>query len=285
MGAPEHAVAEHPAYETPRPATRLATVVLCDNPGEMTIEGTNGLVLRVPGSDRSVLVDPGPHDPRHQAALAAAGGEQVELVLVTHRHPDHTGGIDELHRVTGAPVRAPLAEHCRAGEPLVDGEVVHAAGLELTVVATPGHTADSVCVLVRQAGEDADGGVWPLDSIVLGDTILGHPSTVLDSTDGDLGDYLGSLATLERLGAGVTGLPGHGPEVVDVAADARRLAEHRRSRLEQVRAARAELGPDATVQQLTAHIYTELTPFLLRVAEQSTAVAVRYLDREAGPRP
>ena len=266
---------EHPAYETPRPATPLATVVLCDNPGEMTMEGTNSLVLRAPGSPGAVVVDPGPHDPVHQRELARCAGT-VECVLVTHRHGDHTDGIDELYRLTGAPVRAVLPEHCRDGEPLRGDEVIRAAGLDITVVATPGHTADSVCLVLRPAGGDGADGY---DSIVLGDTILGHDSTVLDSTDGDLGDYLDSLARLVELGSGVTGLPGHGPEVADVAEAARRLSDHRRARLEQVRAARAELGPDADAAELTAHVYTGLTPFLLAVAEQSTLVALRYLER------
>ena len=268
-----------PEYETPRQVTPRATAVLCENPSEMTFEGTNSYVLRAPGSRTSVLVDPGPsgHD-AHVAALVAAGGE-VELILVTHRHPDHTGGIDELRAATGAPVRAALDEHSRGAAPLADGERIVAAGLELEIVATPGHTADSVSVVIRgEARSDGSADAQAaIDSIVLGDTILGRDSTVLDSTDGDLGDYLASLATLAALGAGVTGLPGHGPEVADTGALATGLAAHRRDRLEQIRAARAELGPEADARAITEYIYTDVSPFLLQVARQSTEVALRHL--------
>ena len=277
-----------PAYETLRPVTGLAGVILCDNPSEMTFEGTNTVVLRAPGSRTCVVVDPGPDDHGHAERIAALAGE-VELVVVTHRHADHTDGIDLLREALAAggssggsagadavPVRAVLAEHCRDAEPLADGDVLHAAGLDLTVLATPGHTADSLCVEVRAS--DA-GFTAPADCVVLGDTILGRDSTVLDSTDGDLGDYLGSLDTLAARADGVVGIPGHGPDVENTARAAQVLARHRRDRLEQIVAAREELGRDASAAAITQHIYKDVSPFLLKAAEQSTIVALRYLER------
>ena len=88
----------------------LAAVRLAPNPGPMSLEGTNSYILRGAGSEHAVIVDPGPDHAGHLAALAA---ESVELILITHRHHDHTEGIDTLHRLTGAPVRAFLPEHCR----------------------------------------------------------------------------------------------------------------------------------------------------------------------------
>ena len=268
-----------PAYETLRPVTDLCGVILCDNPSEMTFEGTNTVVLRAPGSPTCVVVDPGPDDRAHAERIAAIVGE-IELVVVTHRHGDHTDGIDHLRAFTSAPVRAVEERFCRDAAPLVtdgdDDEVIHAAGLDITVVGTPGHTADSVSLEVRPAGA---GFTARPDCVVLGDTILGRDSTVLDSTDGDLGDYLGSMDLLAARADGVIGIPGHGPDVENTGRAAQVLGQHRRDRLEQIIAARAELGRDASAEAITQHIYRDVTPFLLKVAEQSTKVALRYLDR------
>lgn len=268
-----------PAYETLRPVTDLAGVILCDNPSEMTFEGTNTVILRAPGSRTAVVVDPGPDDRAHAERIAAIVGE-IELVVVTHRHGDHTDGIDLLREHTSAPVRAVEKRFCRDAAPLVTGgdddEVIHAAGLDITVLATPGHTADSVSLEVRPAGA---GFTARPDCVVLGDTILGRDSTVLDSTDGDLGDYLGSMDLLAARADGVIGIPGHGPDVENTGRAAQVLGRHRRDRLDQIIAARAELGRDASAEAITQHIYRDVTPFLLKVAEQSTKVALRYLDR------
>lgn len=269
-----------PAYEAARPVagSRLASIVLADNPSPMTMEGTNSVVLRAPGGAASVVIDPGPEDEAHATALAGAAGD-VALVLVTHRHGDHTDGIDAFARRTGAPVRAALAEHCRDGAPLDDGEVLEVAGLHLRVLATPGHTADSLSFVVADAAAGAaDGGAAGIDCVVLGDTILGRDSTVLDASDGSLAAYLDSLEALQALGEGIPGVPGHGPDVADVRAAAAGLEEHRRDRLAQVREAVAELGPEAGPAELTRHIYTEVTDeVLLAAAEQSTRVALGYI--------
>ncbi len=170
----------------PTPVTRLAAVLRADNPGPMTLDGTRSYVLRAPGSATCVVVDPGPDDAAHLDALAAAG--PVELVLVTHRHADHTAGAPGLRERTGAPVRAADPAHCHGGAPLRDGEVVQAAGLRIVVHATPGHTADSVCLVlpddgsVAPAGDLAGGGARPggetpadqyLGDATLGDATLG----------------------------------------------------------------------------------------------------------------
>ena len=93
----------HPAYGLLRPVTDTASVLLCNNPGLMTLDGTNTWVLRGPGSDEMVVVDPGPEDDEHIARIAELG--KIPLVLISHRHVDHTGGIDKIVDRTGAVVR------------------------------------------------------------------------------------------------------------------------------------------------------------------------------------
>src|SRR5690606_27640145 len=92
-------------------------VILAPNPGPMTLEGTNSYALGAPGSAGHVIVDPGPSDAGHLTAIAAL---QPELILITHHHSDHTEASAELHRRTGAPVRAIDPAYCHGGDPLVD---------------------------------------------------------------------------------------------------------------------------------------------------------------------
>ncbi len=259
---------EHPAYGLLRPVTETASVLLCDNPGLMTLEGTNTWVLRGRGCDEMVVVDPGPDDSveadEHVDRLAALG--PIPLVLISHRHSDHTGGIDRIVELTGAVVRSVGSGFLRGmGGPLSDGEVIDAAGLRITVMATPGHTADSVSFLVD-------------DAVLTADTILGRGTTVIDSEDGDLGDYLESLRRLHGLGHR-TVLPGHGPELDDMVAISETYLAHREERLDQVRAALRVLGDDAGSREVVEHVYTDVDEKLWDAAEWSVQAQLDYLRR------
>lgn len=256
----------HPAYGRVRPVSAVASVLTEANPGPMTLDGTNTWLLRAPGAEGVVVVDPGEGRAEHLAVLEAL---PVELVLVTHRHWDHTAAIDALAERTGAPVRARDASLVRGGAPLVDDELVRAAGLGIRVVATPGHTADSTSFVVEGAAP----------AVLTGDTILGRGTTVLDDTDGDLGQYLDSLDRLEAIGTGLPGLPGHGPELPDVGAAAATYREHRLARLAQVREAIAELGAGADVRAVVERVYRDVDPAMWPAAERSVAVQMAYLAR------
>ncbi|MEG3616254.1 MBL fold metallo-hydrolase [Isoptericola haloaureus] len=233
----------------------------------MTLDGTRSVVLRAPGAPSCVVVDPGPDDAAHLEALAAAG--PVDLVLVTHRHADHTAGSRGLHARTGAPVRAADPAHCHGGDPLSDGEVVEAAGLRIGVLATPGHTADSVSLVVTAPGEE------PV--VLTGDTVLGRGTTVIAEPDGSLRDYLASLDALEHVGGGRLGVPAHGPELPDLGEAVRAYRNHRLERLDQIRAALATLGPDAGVDDVVAHVYADVDPSVLGAARQTVAAQLAYL--------
>ena len=253
-------------------SSQLTTFILAPNPGPMSLDGTNSYVLRAPGQSAAVVVDPGPLDERHLTALARAGA--VELILVTHRHADHTAGSARLHDLTGAPVRAADPNHCHGGgEPLAHGEVIRAAGLEITVVAAPGHTSDSVCFHLP-----ADG---PNGSVLTGDTILGRGTTVLDYPDGTLGGYLASLDRLEALGP-ATVLPAHGPVLPSLAAVARDYRAHREERLAQIRAVLDRLGRDASVVEVADAVYADVGPSVRRAAELSVAAQLSYLRGDGG---
>ncbi|WP_116376950.1 MBL fold metallo-hydrolase [Mycobacterium sp. MFM001] len=255
---------KHPAYGQLRPVTDTASVLLADNPGLMTLEGTNTWVLRGPGSDEVVIVDPGPDDDEHIARVAAVG--RIALVLISHRHGDHTDAIDKLVDATGAPVRAVGSGWLRGlGGHLVDGEVIEAAGLTIRVLATPGHTADSVSFVLD-------------DAVLTADTVLGRGTTVIDKEDGSLADYLESLQRLRGLGPRRV-LPGHGPDLADLAAVATGYLEHREQRLDQVRSALRDLGDDASVRQVVEHVYTDVDKKLWDVAEWSVQAQLNYLRR------
>lgn len=254
----------HPAYGRLRAVTETASVLLADNPGLMTLEGTNTWVLRGPGSAELVVVDPGPDDDEHITRVAALG--RIALVLISHRHGDHTDGIDKLVDATGATVRSAGSGFLRGlGGELVDGEVIDAAGLRIKVMSTPGHTADSLSFLLD-------------DAVLTADTILGRGTTVIDKEDGGVADYLESLRRLRGLGAR-TVLPGHGPDLPDLAAVAAGYLAHRHERLEQVRSALRDIGDDATVRQVVEHVYADVDEKLWDAAEWSVQAQLDYLRR------
>ncbi len=269
-GPPAAEGLRHPSPGVLRAVTADAAVLLAPNPGPLTLDGTNTWLLRSPGAaGGTVVVDPGPDDPAHVDAVAVAAG-RVELIVLTHRHDDHSGGVERLHHRTGAPVVAADPHFRRAHRLLRDGEVLSAAGLRLQIWAVPGHTADSIAVLV---GDDA---------VLTGDTVLGRGSTVLTEPDGDLGYYLDSLRRLAGL-SGRRMLPGHGPERPDTAVVAREYLTHRSARLAEVRAALVDLAlapRPASAQAVVERVYADVERELWPAAEQSVRVQLAYLARE-----
>ena len=254
-----------PAYGVLRPVTPLAAVLLAENPSPMTLEGTNTWVLRAPGARSCVVVDPGEEDEEHLQRVAAHG--PVALVLLTHRHHDHAGGARRFAELTRAPVRALDPSLVLGSEALGDGDVVAAAGVELRVVATPGHTSDSLSFLLP----------GPEPAVLTGDTILGRGTTVIAHPDGALGPYLGSLRRLAELAPGTAVLPGHGPELPDAPAVAAAYLEHREQRLDQVRSALETLGPDASPRQVVEVVYADVDRALWPAAELSVRAQLDHV--------
>ncbi|MEV8530707.1 MBL fold metallo-hydrolase [Streptomyces sp. NPDC051211] len=256
------------------PATARAVNVLAPNPSAMTLDGTNTWLVSEPDSELAVVIDPGPLDDVHLReviATAEKAGKRIALTLLTHGHPDHAGGAVRFAELTGTKVRA-LDPALRLGdEGLAAGQAVRVGGLELRVVPTPGHTADSLCFHI------------PADRAVLtGDTILGRGTTVVAHPDGRLGDYLDSLRRLRSLTVddGVhTVLPGHGPVLDDAQGAVEFYLAHRAHRLAQVETA-VENGL-TTPAEVVGHVYAEVDRALWPAAEWSVRAQLEYL-REHG---
>jgi len=248
------------------------TLLRAPNPGPMTLDGTNTWVLRAPGAEHAVVVDPGPLDEGHLARIAEHG--PFHFILVTHGHHDHVEGAARLSELLGGTaVLAADPRHGVAAEPLDRDEWLGAAGLEIQVLDTPGHTGDSICFLVECGGERA---------VFTGDTVLGRGTTVVAWPDGDLGAYLTSLARLTAYEQ-VVMLPGHGPARADCAAVARAYLDHRRDRLTQVRAAIAA-GADSA-EAIVAAVYPDIAPEVRFAAVWSARAQLEYLRRESQAAP
>ncbi|HEY1703055.1 MAG TPA: MBL fold metallo-hydrolase [Trebonia sp.] len=252
--------------------------MLAPNPSLMTLDGTNTWVIAEPGSTSVVVVDPGP-DPndehgeehlRRVLDIATAGDRHVAQIVLTHGHPDHCGGAARFAELSGAPVGA-LDPALRLGsEGYAPGDVITAAGCELRVAGTPGHSADSLSLLL-----EAD------DVLLTGDTILGRGTAVI-AQDGGLGDYLRTLDELRGL-ADTTGrsgklallLPGHGPVLRDPAGVLDYYIAHRKERLDQVRAALA--AGARTAAEVVADVYADVDQSLWPAAEKSVRAQLDYL--------
>ncbi|HEX8781595.1 MAG TPA: MBL fold metallo-hydrolase [Nocardioides sp.] len=246
--------------------------VLAPNANMMTLDGTNTWVLSSGG--QSLVVDPGPSIGSHLDAVSAAG-QDVVGVLLTHHHADHSEAAREFAERHGCGVRALDPAYRLGSEGLGEGDVVSVGDVEVHVVATPGHTADSLSF------------VLPSESAVLtGDTVLGRGTTVVAHPDGELGAYLSSLERLRALCSeqGITHVwPGHGPVIDDALGALDHYLAHRQERLEQVRAAVAQLQAggvaDATnlARQVVEIVYVDVDPVLWGAAELSVRAQLAYL--------
>lgn len=249
--------------------TESVVCVLAPNPSPWTLDGTNTWVLTAPGSATAVVVDPGPADEGHQAAIRRAveeRGLRVVGVVLTHGHIDHAEGARAFAESVGVGVRALDPVHRLGAEGLVDGEVVPAGEWGLRVVATPGHSGDSVSL------------IHP-DGILTGDTVLGRGTSLVAWPDGQLGEYLDSLARLRDLAAGTPRLlPGHGPVLDDPAGVLDAYLAHRRARLAEVADVVASGVTDAA--DVVAVVYADVPREVWPAAELTVRAQLDYLSGE-----
>lgn len=274
----------------------------CDNPSPMTLEGTHTYVVGHPEAAEAVIVDPGPegHREHMQDVFEALGGRAVAEILVTHRHRDHTGAAKTFSARTGAPVRGLEPGQCLPGGqgtvlPLQDGELISVGGTTLTVLHTPGHTSDSVCLWIPEAAasswgtaqkaspsapheqiqadsqSQADADPSPVLMPDAVQNIPPHPEpgagfmltgdTILGRGTTMLefpdGTLTDYLSSLERLATlgDVTVLPAHGPARPGLRERAEQYIVHRQERLDQVRGLLGKHGRELTAEQLGTLLY------------------------------
>ncbi|MEZ5911871.1 MAG: MBL fold metallo-hydrolase [Paracoccaceae bacterium] len=262
------------------PPVRLAPGlrrVLAPNPSPMTLRGTNTYIV---GTGAVAVIDPGPEDERHLAAILAAldPGERVSHILVTHAHRDHSPLARRLAAVTGAPVLAfgdagagrsatmrrlaakgllgggeGVDHGFRPDRCLADGEVVADDGWQMEALWTPGHFGNHMCF------------AWQ-DTVFTGDLVMGWASSLVSPPDGDLGAFMASLERLKTRGAGIFH-SGHGDPITAPGERLNWLIAHRREREAQIRAALAKAAADAA--SLARAIYTETPAALMPAAERN----------------
>lgn len=248
--------------------------VIARNPGPFTFTGTGTYIVGrdAPGAAVAVI-DPGPPDDRHLAALLeAVAGRTVSHILVTHTHRDHSPLARPFARAVGDPpilaARPPVQTIHASGDneegddedfapdiELTDGQVVAGDGWTLETLATPGHASNHLAFILREE-----------DALFCGDHVMGWSTTVVAPPDGDMAAY---LASLDRVVARNfrTLWPTHGAPVVEPA---RFLAAYRGHRLERERQvlARLEAG-DRRIADMVPVLYAETSPRLWPAASLS----------------
>jgi glyoxylase-like metal-dependent hydrolase (beta-lactamase superfamily II) len=263
-------------------AERLAPglrVVTAPNAGPMTFTGTRSYIV---GAGEVAVIDPGPDDPAHLDALAAAlvPGERVAAILVTHAHRDHSAGAAALAARLGAPVlahgdpgggRSPAMAALAAAGGLGGGEgidggfrpdrrigegaLVAGPGWQLTALHTPGHLADHLCFAWEEGR-----------AVFTGDTVMGWATTQISPPDGDLGAFMASLRRLQGRAETVY-YPGHGAPVADPQGMLSYQLAHRLAREGQILEALAA-GP-RTIPELVEAIYAGLEPAMRPAAARN----------------
>lgn len=247
--------------------------VLAPNASAMTLDGTNTWIVRADPDGPSLVIDPGPLDQGHLDAVAQAAGE-VQTVLLTHHHLDHSEAARTFAERVDCGVRALDPVYRLGSEGLGEGDVVSVGDLEIRVIATPGHTADSLSFLVPEDG-----------AVLTGDTVLGRGTTMVAHPDGELGAYLGSLNRLRDLAEQhqVHSIwPGHGPVITDALAALDYYLAHRHERLQQVREAlRIVESADDVARAVVEIVYADVDPILWGAAELSVRAQMAYLSSGA----
>lgn len=244
--------------------------IRANNPSPMTLTGTNTYVITSADDTSAVVIDPGPELAEHrEAILAEVGDRRLTAIVLTHQHADHSemlGSVDEW--APEVPVFAVLDRFAHHTPPVRDGQRI-AFGSDpadvLEVVATPGHTSDSISLL-------HDGVLFS------GDTILGEGTTIVTYPEGSLGDYLDSLDRLRALldaGAYTRIEPAHGPTIDNPAEVIDHYRTHRQERIGQVRAALAQGA--TTAAEVTDIVYHDVDPSVRGAAEQIVRAQLSYL--------
>ena len=253
--------------DEPMPLVRR---VMADNPGPFTFKGTVSYIV---GRGKVAIVDPGPDDPKHIAALLeAVRGETVTHIFVTHTHRDHSPAVPAVKAATGATVYAEgphrAARPLHIGEEkrldhsgdmefrpdvmLKDGETVAGDGWTIEAVTTPGHTANHMAFAFKEA-----------NALFCGDHVMGWATSIVAPPDGAMSDYMASLDKLSKRGESVY-FPGHGPAIKDASRFVAYYILHRKAREASIL---HRLGKGSTdIPTIVRAIYIGLDPRLTGAA-------------------
>jgi len=233
------------------------SLVLAPNPGLMTGPGTNTWIVSSGGE--AIVVDPGPEISEHLSAIESAlAGFSVVAVVVTHSHSDHAPLANPLARRLGVPAIGPApGPDFSPDRQIADGESVRFGDHRLVALATPGHTADSMCYRVD-------------DALFTGDHIMGGSTVMVE----DMSDYLQSLRAVQGIGLRVI-YPGHGPIITEPARVVGEYLAHRLEREAQILA--AVRSGAATVGEVVQRVYQEVDPALHLPASVSVDAHLRKL--------
>ena len=260
----------------------LVRRVLAPNPSPYTYTGTQTYL--VGGDEGLAVIDPGPAEPEHLAALYAAIGEAPVLaIMCTHTHRDHSPAATPLKEKTGAPLVGCAAlrpeggyGEFRADEALDldydpdrvmnDGEAMTGPGWTLRAVATPGHVSNHLCFALEESG-----------ALFTGDHVMGWSTSVVIPPDGDMGEYMESLDKLNARDDTVY-YPAHGPQVDKPRQLIRGMIGHRRQRENQIVRILGD-GPATIAEGLVPQMYKGLDPKLVKAAGMSVMAHLLDLER------
>jgi glyoxylase-like metal-dependent hydrolase (beta-lactamase superfamily II) len=255
-----------PSRGTVLPVLPGISRIVAANPSPMTYHGTNTYLIEA--ADGLVVLDPGPDQPEHVEAVLRATGGNVDLILLSHFHHDHTGAAPALKTATGAPIATFHHTAIEAFAPdtgLYDNETISG----LTALHTPGHASDHLCL----AFPAADGTAVLFSA----DHVMSWNSSVVSPPDGDMRAYFASLRrVLER--SDDVFLPGHGPPLPQPHQLTRALLFHRMEREHGI-LARLAKAPATTVALRDA-LYSQTHPRLRRAAERNVLSHLLKLEAE-----
>lgn len=258
--------------------------VIAENPGPFTFTGTGTYIVGrdAPGA-RLAVIDPGPPDEAHLAALlAAAAGRTVSHVLVTHTHRDHSPLARPFAEATGASILAaeppPVVIHASGPSEegdddtfapdvvLTGGEIIKGDGWTIEALATPGHASNHMAFVLKEE-----------NALFCGDHVMGWSTTVVAPPDGDMSDYMASLdAVIARTFD--TLWPTHGAPVTDPAPFLAAYRAHRVAREDQV-LARLAAG-DGRIAEMIPVLYAAVDRRLWPAASLSVLAHLIKLVRE-----
>ena len=289
--APVFLTEESPTYGVVQSVSPLVRRIVAKNPSKFTYHGTGTYIVGDPAGSELAVIDPGPRDDAHLAALLdAIGNKNVSHILVTHTHPDHSPAAASLSEITSAPTYG-FGKHPLAATKTFDdldeteqddlegkgdtdfvpdveignGDVIVGEGFTFEALHTPGHISNHLCFSLEEES-----------TLFTGDHVMGWSTTVIPAPDGNLSHYLSNLRRLlER--SETTYRPTHGPAIENPLPFVNSLIEHREERTNQIITA-INKGPK-TVKELVNDMYSDVDESLHKAAGSSVYAHLLDLAR------